>query len=65
MTLKCSLWSLLGPEPHIKLRDNRKETAATVTKNAYKLIANYVLVHISWRFNAVQKLRQSPIALSQ
>jgi hypothetical protein len=65
MTLKRSLWSLLGSEPHINLRDNGKESAATVRKNAYKLIANYVLVHISWRFNAVQKLRQSPIALSQ
>jgi hypothetical protein len=64
MTLKCSLWSLLSPEPHIKLGDNRKESAATVRKNAYKLIADYVLVHIGWRFNAVQNLRQSPIALS-
>jgi hypothetical protein len=37
MTLKCSLWSLLGPEPHIKLRDNRKKTAATVRKKCIQI----------------------------
>jgi hypothetical protein len=38
---------------------------ATFAYRIAPLIANYVLVHISWRFNAVQKLCQSPIALSQ
>jgi hypothetical protein len=41
------------------------ESAAAVRKKSILLIANYVLVHIGWRFDVVQKLRQSPIALSQ